>query len=136
MSCHPHLCYICRSETVSHRSTSYLIVCRGAAHRTNASHQRRLSRFSKYVGRRSQGCITSQKIGGMTITVCHGLSTEDHLEQKVACSTITRSHASRTEVSILRASPSHLIAYHLTRKAQEEGSASHLILLSLKRVYL
>ena len=90
-----------------------------------ASHQRILSRFSKYVGKRSKGCITSQKIECMTITVWHELSTEDHLEQKVACSTITRSHVARAEVSILRAVPSHLSAFHLTTQAQKQ--VAHLI---------
>ena len=93
-----------------------------------AWHQRILSRFLKYVGRRSKGCSTSQKIGGITITVWHQLSTEYHLEQKVACSTITTSHVARTEVSIVRAAPSHRISFHLTTQAQGAGSASHLIL--------
>jgi hypothetical protein len=39
---------------------------------------RRGERFSKYVGRWSEGCIMSQKIGGITITV-HELNTEYHL---------------------------------------------------------
>jgi hypothetical protein len=53
-----------------------------------------------------EGC--REKIECKTSTVCHELSTEDHLVQKVVCSTSTRSEVARTEGRIARAAPSRV----------------------------
>ena len=78
-----------------------------------ASHQRILSRCSKYVGRRSKGCITSQKIECMTSTVWHELSTEDHTQ-------------AQEQVAHFISSCSHRSGDHIAETKSRQRISSHL----------